>query len=321
VPLFKKRAPVRLTPERDLLIPLDDMPDAIEPALFLGAETFVDVSGFVFLDWETSVGVLTVAYHTTEQRGTDPEWVRAFKPGIRCLLAVARTGFHVPDGPTVHDLSITEGGRSRQWRHYARVIGQPAPYWPWDLGHRALIEAWRPGHATITAVPRQDPDMTPLLEFAALYPPSSPTYRVLTCYYFRSVQSAAGGSRMVLDALMKEQDMFPDLADKLALAARAVDAPEPGDVLDELGDNAIRLVFAEIMERKDTLAELVVDRMYAWGATKYFPFATVERYSRDDCAMLAEWITQLDEVPTYQPDPKFRVLPPRAGMQSRPPTC
>src|SRR5688500_15679957 len=121
------------------------MPDTTEPARFLGPETFTDIPDFVFLNWETSVGVLTVAYPTSEPKGGRPEWVRYLKPGIRCLLAVARTGFHTPDGPTVRDLSSTEGAQARLWRHYARVIGQPAPYWPWHLGRVSKILAWCQG--------------------------------------------------------------------------------------------------------------------------------------------------------------------------------
>lgn len=254
----------------------------------------------MFLNWETNVGVLTVAYDTAEQGHARPEWVRDFKPDTRCLLEAAQTGFHAPDGPDVYDLSIRGDDRGRLWRYYSRAIGQPAPYWPRDLGHRELIEAWRPGNATVVAVPRQRPDLTPLLELAALYPADSAVHRVLTYYYRKSARSAAGGSRIALECFGDEM-AFPELTDKLTIAARAVDIPEP----EKLDEQAIRAVFAEIMERKDTLAERVVECIRRWGAQRYFPFATVERYRAEECVMLGEWLHQLDEVPVYLPDPKF----------------
>ncbi|MFC0105517.1 hypothetical protein [Kibdelosporangium aridum] len=56
--LFKKDTPAPRASKRDPLTPLDDMPDATEPARFLGPETFEDIPGYVFLNWDTSVGVL-----------------------------------------------------------------------------------------------------------------------------------------------------------------------------------------------------------------------------------------------------------------------
>ncbi|MGH3669261.1 MAG: hypothetical protein ACRDSH_01300 [Pseudonocardiaceae bacterium] len=128
------------------------MPGADKPVEFLGAKTYEQVKGFVFLLWGTRVSVLAAAYPTTEggRVWSHAGWVREFEPGIQCVIEVADKGFHTPDGPDVYDRCFETGGR-HLWREYARVIGQPAPYWPWYLNHRELIEAWRPGNDVVTA--------------------------------------------------------------------------------------------------------------------------------------------------------------------------
>lgn len=292
--------------ERTPLVRLKDLAAAGTPAEFLGSETIDDVPGFVFMDWGTSEGVLTVAYPTTEGHSySSAEWIRDFKPETRCLIEVPDKGFHSPDGPDVLDHGEPDKSERRVlWRYYAQAIGQPAPYWPWNLERRELIEAWRPRHAAVTAAAVQQPDLAPLLELGALYPPDSPTHQVLRHYYLRSAHDATGGSRLVEECL--EDAAFPNLADRLVQAARAIEVPPPDDLT--LDDAAIRAVFAEILDRKDSLAVEVVSRIRVWGAGKYFPFATVDRFRVGHCEMLYEWLEQLDEVPDNLADPRFGYL-------------
>lgn len=301
----KKREQASFEP----FIPLKEMPAADKPAELIKVATYESVPGYVYLLWGTAVGTLAVAYPTLEDAHKSRSlWVREFQPGIRCLVEVASRGFQAPDGPDVFDQAV-DSNRRALWRYYARAIGQPAPYWPWNLERRELIAAWRPGNAVIVTVPQQAPlDMTPLLQLAALYPSASPAHRVLTHYYRRSAWNAAAGSRVALESF-NDDVAFPKLANILTVAARAVDVPEPDD-LDDLGEYAVRAVFAEIMDRRDTLAQRVVECIRSRGAERFFPFVTVERFATEHggdkpCAMLSEWIRQLEEVPTYLPDPRF----------------
>jgi hypothetical protein len=298
------------------LIPLKEMPGADKPVEFLGAKTYEQVKGFVFLLWGTRAGVLAAAYPTTGERAwSHAGWVSEFEPGIRCVIEVADQGFQAPDGPDVYDRCSETGGR-HLWREYARVIGQPAPYWPWYLNHRELIEAWRPGNDVVTALPEMDPDMTPLLRLAALYEYGSPTHRVLMHYYFKGLWDSASGHRIVTEAF--GEIGFRNLDNKLIQAARAVDVPEPPD-MDDLNDSALRAVMSGILERHDTLAVEVIDRFSSWGAVSYLPFSRTARYRVGESTILAEWLQQLDEVPRYKPDPRFASLherePERTGRR------
>lgn len=295
-------------------IALRDMPQAHEPAPFLGPRTYDRVPGYVFLCWDTTVGVLAAAYPVLGQSHMSRSmWVREFDPSIRCLIEVAAQGFQAPDGPDVYDQSRKDdsGERRQLWRYFARAIGQPAPYWPWDMNFQELIEQWRPGNEVVTAVPAQSPDMKPLLQLAAHYEHGSPTHRVLMHYYLKGVRSASGGTRVVLDCFADaddpENNFFTGLRERLVLAARAVEAPEP-EALDDLGEHALRAVFSELMERRDTLAVDAVRALREWGVTRHMPFATLARYRVENTAMLDEWLLRLQEVPDYLPNPGFAGL-------------
>lgn len=297
-------------PEPIRLTPLRDMPKPGSPAPLLAIKTYDEVPGFVYLLWRTPAGVLAAAYRVLDEHsGGHPIWVRELEPGVRCVIQVAEQGFRAPDGPDVLDQAIKDGDRRLMWRHYAHAIGQPAPYWPSDLNYRHLIEQWRPGHHTVTAVPRQNPDMTPLLELAALYEHDSPTQRVLMHYYYKGLRSACAGSTLMTEAF-EDPEWIPhhqNLHEILVPAARAIDVPGVPDI-DDLDDHALRAVFSGLVERRDTLAVRAVAALHAWGATKHMPHATYNRYQLEDMAMLAEWLHQLDQVPAYLPDPRFAGL-------------
>jgi hypothetical protein len=306
------RADARRERRFEPFIALRDMPQADQPVPFLGPRTYDDVPGYVFLCWDTRAGVLAAAYPVLgESHASRSLWVREFDSTIRCLVEVAEQGFQAPDGPDVFDQSTKDGDRRQLWRYFAQAIGQPAPYWPWDLNFRDLIEQWRPGNEVVVAVPRQSPDMTPLLQLAALYEHGSPTHRVLMHYYLTGVRNASGGTRIALECLADADDpdnnFFTGLRERLVLAARAVEAPEP-EPLDDLGEHALRAVHSGLMERRDTLAVDAVTALRQWGVTKHMPFATFNRYEVETMAMLDEWLPRLQEVPAYLPNPGFAGL-------------
>lgn len=321
MPLFKRDNPQRddgPNPPRTPLIALQDMPKATTPVPYLGAETFDLIPGYLFLNWGTEAGVLTAAYATTDNNGwSRAEWVRDLKPETKCLIKVAREGFHAPDGPDVLDLSIEDAhDRGRMWRYYARVIGQPAPYWPKDVAFEDLMTAWQPGHPPVTTMPVLSPDMSPLLQMSALYPPDSPTHRVLMYYYLRVLHDAGIYSRWAAEAATDEhfeafnEDHSVAFTDRLVLGAAAIDVPQP-KALDDLSETAIRAVFAEISSRHDTLAVRVIECIHMFGAEHHLPFASIDRYRVGETAMLDEWLKQLDEVPMHVPDPRFGHFAPK----------
>uniref|UniRef100_UPI003F49431B hypothetical protein n=1 Tax=Actinokineospora sp. CA-119265 TaxID=3239890 RepID=UPI003F49431B len=296
-------------PEGLGLTPLASVPDAVEPARFLGASTIEQVSGYVFLRWSTAAGVLCVAYPTSQaSRGEEGHvtWVLEADPTIVCLLKVAKRGFQAPDGPDVFDLGGPKGNQRLLWGEYSRVIGQPAPYWPWGLEHEELISAWQPGDEPVFTTPRQEVDMDPLLRMAVLYPEGSATRRVLMHYYLRSIHDS-DGTALVRECFTDAHDQvaFRGLEKKLVVAAWSVEHPAPGNIEDDLGADALRAVFAELLGRRDTLAVTVVQRLFRWSATKWFPFAHVARLPVDECAVLEEWTTQLRQVPVRADDTRF----------------
>ncbi|WP_189160626.1 hypothetical protein [Lentzea pudingi] len=295
-------------------IALREIPRAHEPVPFLGPRTFDRVPGYVFLCWDTAVGVLAAAYPVLGQSHLSRSlWVREFDPSIRCLIQVADRGFQAPDGPDVFDQSQRDNSDERRqlWRYFAQAIGQPAPYWPWDLNFQELIEQWKPGNDVVIAVPEQSPDMTPLLQLSALYEHGSPTHRVLTHYYLKGVRDASVGTRVALECLADSDDpdnnFFTGLRERLVLAARAPEAPAP-DSLDDLGEHALRAVFSGLMERRDTLAVDAVRALRQWGVTEHMPFATLQRHRVENTVMLEEWLPRLQEVPGYLPNPGFAGL-------------
>ncbi|WP_017972474.1 hypothetical protein [Actinopolyspora halophila] len=285
------------------LIPLDEVPAATEPAAFLGAETDDLVPGYVFLLWDSPVGVLAAAYRTTEKVRTGiPNHVRHHRPDIRVLLTVPDTGFWAPNGPDVHD---QPSGHSLGWRYYASAIGRAAPYWPWSLAHRELLEQWQPGDPVVTTAPAYDTDALRLLEMAALYPDDSPVSRVLRYYYARSAEDGRAGHRMCYDAMASEArgEHIWQLAGLLDPAAAAI----PFDKPDEPDEDEIRTALAEIISRVDTLSETVVAELCRSTARRYLPFSHTERYRcrYSDSAPLREWRQRLEELPPRQPDARF----------------
>jgi hypothetical protein len=300
------------TPPKEL-VAIDLLPDAESPATYLGATQDDRLDGFVFLDWETRAGMLTVAYPIDRSAHLYPDWVREYRPDVRCVLIVSATQFQTPDGPILFSERST--GEEALWRDYVRVIGQPAPYWPEHLAQLSLMTAWLPGHQPVTAVPTMDHDMTPLIELAGRYPCDTAMHRVMTCLYQWALYSAAEPSRTA--AKCCDDPMFRGLygTNRLVLAAVAEEIPEPA-ALGTFGESTIRAVFRELLDRRDPLAETVVGCLHMGGLDRYFPHARpghyipagtsrATHYPHLASETIEEWLTQLDEVPAYLPDARF----------------
>lgn len=311
----RRRGGQQSEPQPAELVAIDAIPDATSPVSYRGADEDDRLDGFVFLNWETSAGLLAVAYPTSRRSGhLYPNWVREYKPDVRCVLVVSAQQFQTPDGPVLVTNRSTD--ESALWRDYARVIGQPAPYWPYGLADPELIRAWRPGHQAVTAVPTMEHDMTPLIELAGRYPCDSAMHRVMTCLYRWAVYNAAEPSRSAVECM--DNPLFQGLygTNRLVLAATAEEVGKPDNLVDTFGVPAVRAVVSELLDRRDPLAEDVVACLHMGGLDQYFPHARPEHYvpagaraaqnsPRQASVVVEQWLAQLEEVPVYLADARF----------------
>lgn len=125
-------------------IPIRYWPDAEHPATYHGAQEIEDA---VVQTWATDRGTVCVVWSRPGLTGLSLPRVAAQLPDADALTYVQ--GIFSIFGPR---LSTAQPGNLTEWNDFgitwadlARVLGQPAPYWPLMLRIPTLIAAWKPG--------------------------------------------------------------------------------------------------------------------------------------------------------------------------------
>lgn len=167
-------------PELIRRIPIRCWPDAQHSATYYGAREIEDA---VVQTWKTDPGTVCVVWSRPGLTGLPLPDVAAQLPDADAdALVHVQSTFNIfgPGLSTAQPNHLTERTDSgMEWADLARVLGHPAPYWPFMLRIPRLIAAWKPGAPPVTYPTIPEVDTTPLLRLAATVPESSPAHDVL----------------------------------------------------------------------------------------------------------------------------------------------
>lgn len=280
-------------PELIRRIPIRCWPDAQRPARYHGAQEIEDA---VAQAWKTDCGTVCVLWSRPGLTGLPLEWVAAQLPEADALVQVQST-FTVfgPSLLTAQPGNLTKwGGFGTAWADLARVLGQPAPYWPLMLRIPSLIAAWTPSAPPVTYPTIPELDTTPLLRLAATLPEGSPAHEVLLhltrIAQHRSTASALADLRTLAECEHRGIRYGRHNGDVTVVAAHPLLMPEIDS--ESVSEQRRRGGWQEILTRTDQLAAECVREVAKWDRGRDFPFSNPEQID-PTTEYGAEWSTRL----------------------------
>jgi len=123
--------------------------------------------------WRTNAGTVCVVWPLPGCFEGPPPHRVAAQPRYADALVHVQSDFgnFGPRLSTAQPGNLTARNNSGMaWANLARVLGQPAPYWPYMLRIPSLIVAWKPGTPPETYLTLPEVGTTPLLPLAATPP-------------------------------------------------------------------------------------------------------------------------------------------------------
>jgi hypothetical protein len=278
-------------------VPIRYWPDAQRPAVYRGAREIEDA---VVQTWQADAGTVCVLWSRPERTEPPPlHPVAAQLPHADALVHVQGT-FSV-FGP---QLSTAQAGNLIQWNDVdadwadlARILGQPAPYWPLMLRIPTLVAAWKPGTPTLTYLTIPEIDTTPLLRLAAILRQGSPAQQVLpqlaSTAQRRSTTSTVYELQHLAECEQRAVKFGRHRGDVTVVAARPLPVPEiNGETLDE---SDRRAGWLELVDRTDQLAAECVHLAKMWDGNRDFRFSNPE-YIDPTTEYGAEWAARLTPI-------------------------
>lgn len=228
-----------------------------------------------------------------------PRRVAAQLPDADALVRVqADFGIFGPGLSTAQPDNLTEwNGVGVEWSDLARVLGQPAPYWPYMLRIPTLIAAWKPGAPAVTYPTIPEVDTTPLLRLAATRPQGSSAHKVLLhlarVTQRRSTNSALGDLEMLAQCEQRAVNFGRHKGDVTVIAAHPLPVSEvDGEAVSEQDR---RGGWKEILFRTDRLAAECVREAKMWDGGRDFPFSNPEQID-PATEYGAEWAARLEPI-------------------------
>jgi hypothetical protein len=283
-------------PELIRRIPIRCWPDAQRPATYHGAREIEDA---VIQTWKADSGTVCVIWSRPELNGLSLPYVAAEFPDANALVDVQST-FNVfgPGLLTTQPDNLTERTRSRmEWADLARVLGQPAPYWPLMLRIPTLIAAWKPGAPPVTYPTIPEVDTTPLLRLAATLPQDSAAHEVLLhlarIAQHRSTTGALDELRILAECEQRSIDYGRHNGDVTVVAAYPLPVPDVDD--ETVDEHHRRAGWLAILGRTDRLAAECVRQVKMWDGGRYFPFSNPEQIN-STTEYGAEWSARLEPI-------------------------
>lgn len=264
-------------------IPIRCWPDAERPATYHGAH---EIENAVVQTWETDPGTVCVLWSLPRLGPTELPLPRvvAQLPGAEALIYVQST-FSVfgPRLSTAQPGNLTGwNGLGMTWADLARVLGQPAPYWPLMLRIPTLIAGWKPGAPPATYPTIPEIDTTPLLRLAATLPQKSPAHEVLLhlarVAQYRSTASALAELRSLTECEQRGIDYGRHNGDVTVVAAHPLPIPEVDR--EAVSEHYRRGGWLEILARTDHLAAECVRQVGLWDGGADFRSPTRNRSTR-----------------------------------------
>ena len=248
-------------------------PDADGPASYCGAEVkryrATDPEPAAVLQhWRTPSGATVVVCWPMPDHSTRARlYLRDWSPNADAYLTIGVDwGLY---GPSVWAERGDQRGTNDdeiQWADLARVLGQPAPFWPRCLRDPDLITSWAPGNAPMRhyAVPAVNID--PLLRMAVLYPVDHPVHKTMI-HYAQVIQARSDATESVDVMLLRERfDEGRLTSEQLTVAAEG--APVPQVDMEDLPVLTRRIAWREVLHRDDVLAEQCVSAVREWNGGK-----------------------------------------------------
>lgn len=268
-------------------VPVRYWPDATEPADYLGTREVPDAVAQL---WGTEAGTVCVVWPLPKVMGVTTTTVAKHVPNADTLIRV-QADFGL-DGP---GLATAEPGTGSGWTNFGarwsdlvRVLGQPAPYWPYMLRIPHLIRAWEPGADTVEYPTVPEVNTTPLLRLAATLPGDSPAHQVLL--HLAQVAQHRSHTSAVQDLeILDEHVERASMDNPVVIAARPIPVPDV-----ELAESTWRAGWMEILGRTDQLAVECVREAIRWDGGAGFPYSQIERFNPTATPHGAEWAARLE---------------------------
>lgn len=283
-------------PELINRVPIRCWPDAKRPATYLGAREIDDA---VVQTWSTDIGTVCVLWSRPGLTGLSLHSIAAQLPDADALIHVqADFGVFGPGLSTAQPGNLTNWRRfGMSWPDLARVLGQPAPYWPLMLRVPTLITAWIPGAPAVTYLAIANVDTTPLLRLAATLSSDSPAHEVLLhlarVTQFRSTCSALGDLETLAECEQRTGHVDRNQSDVTVIAAYPLRTPEVDE--EALDEQRRRAGWLEVLGRTDQLAVECVREVTRWDGGADFPFSNPEEID-PVTEYGAEWAARLEPI-------------------------
>lgn len=273
-------------------VPINCWPRAIEPAVLRGVDDSLD--SVVAQIWSSRYGKIAFVWRTSSivNYVRLEQYVRSFDADV----LVTTAGDLGLDGPRLKALNVFGGFESYEvpWRTMARVLGQPAPYWPIGLRDAELIAKWRPG-APQRIWPARGLVLSDLLAKQALaFAPSDATHQVLVHLAQVDFVREHESCKEHLEFMSELQGRIRDKVDPAATTViPALPLEVVGvDPFEDLDSTTSRIGWLNLLTRTDELATSCVRELLSWDGGKYLPFSEVEELD-EGTDIVQEWMERL----------------------------
>ncbi|MGH3829385.1 MAG: hypothetical protein ACRDRS_02875 [Pseudonocardiaceae bacterium] len=290
---------VRTHPTLINRVPIRWWPDAERPAAYLGAREIKDA---VVQTWKADAGTVCVLWPRAQGLGQHLptlDRVAVQLPHADALVYIQPDfGIFGPGLSTAQPGNLTEWKDfGLEWPDLGRVLGQPAPYWPYMLRIPTLIAAWKPGAPAVTYPTIPEIDTTPLLRLASTLPQNSLGHEVLMhlsrVTQLRSTASAVHELEILTELAEHAVKPGRHQSDVIVVSAYPLPVPEVND--DTLDEQRRRAGWLEILERTDQLAVECVREVCGWDGGADFPFSNPQQID-PTTEYGAEWAARLEPI-------------------------
>jgi predicted DNA-binding transcriptional regulator AlpA len=246
------------------------------------------IAGYMVLSWDSSLGRVCLLYPPPGHAWTPAERLVELVPGA--AVAVMVRFDYDPWGPNLEavDLDAPERRYKPRWTDLARILGAPAPWWPFELRKPDEMLRWAPGHPPVVTQAVPDPDTGPLVQQA--FEESDISTKTTLQHLARTIQQRA------TESAVAAIDLIDTLADREAIALAATPAPTLPPDDEEPPEHVRRDGWTQILRRGDTMAARCVAIALAWDGGRDLPFATLTEIHPALDPLAAEWVQTL--VPT-----------------------
>jgi hypothetical protein len=243
------------------------------------------IEGHVVLTWDSSLGRVCLVYPPPGHAWTPARRLAELVPWAAAVVAV-RPDYNGGPNLDAVDLDAPERSYEPGWTDLARILGAPAPWWPFVLRKPEEMLRWVPGSPPTVTQAMTEPDTGPLLRLAADEPDDSSTKTALL-YLARTIQQQATESALQdIQTLNESADR-----DAIALAATPLATRPPDE--EAPPEHVRRDGWTQLLRRTDTLAAECVAIVRAWDGGEDLPFARVSQIHPALDPVAAEWASTL----------------------------